>query len=733
MAQLVVEVTEKGIRKVQQELAKLGKTGANTEKSLDETNSTSEGLSTSMKGLATTAAGVTAAMAATGAAVSATTIAIAAQVVATDNLRRVSGLSIDQFEASAFAAQQYGLGVEQLGDAFKDTSERIGEFIATGGGALQDFADVMGYTSEQTLAFAKEVQGLSGKETLTRMISELDNAGASADEMSFALEGMASDLTLILPLLSNNAEEFNRLTRAMDEVTMPLDDEDVKQFRDLNEAVGLASGAFDSLLTESILPLVEPMTDLANATARFLASLNEGTEAQISRDLEKVGSSLAGAFSILESNPDSQGAQQAISQLSGELLLLTDQAVRAGFKVDESFNSLLDSASAFDAIYQPINKITGQLEELNDIEGVLTGLQGSDVNQFKEFLSENEGALSGFVSNSKLSYDQNFANLRQHLEEQKELLTKSLSQLSETDALTSKPLELIIKPKIEGDGDGDGDGGIKRLTKTQELANAQVEIIRQGLLTESELKEEQLQRDIDAIENSTLLEQEQADLLLGVWEDYYSDKESVAAAAADEIERQAKREAAAQEAQTRKAADAWSTMTDDLRQTLGEQNALYKASATVNATIKTYEAANSAYAALAGVPIVGPALGAAAAGVAVAAGLANVAAINSSRAQGGQVNAGDTVLTGERGRELFVPETNGSIISANMLNNSGGGGTNVYITNNSSNSQIEQETDENGDVYVKISDLDQMVGAALSNPNSESISGLSSVYNLQRS
>ena len=174
-------------------------------------------------------------------------------------------------------------------------------------------------------------------------------------------------------------------------------------------------------------------------------------------------------------------------------------------------------------------------------------------------------------------------------------------------------------------------------------------------------------------------------------------------------------------------------MTDDLRQTLGEQNALYKASATVNATIKTYEAANSAYAALAGVPIVGPALGAAAAGVAVAAGLANVAAINSSRAQGGQVNAGDTVLTGERGRELFVPETNGSIISANMLNNSGGGGTNVYITNNSSNSQIEQETDENGDVYVKISDLDQMVGAALSNPNSDSYQGLSSVANLQRS
>lgn len=729
MAQLVVEVTEKGIKKVDSDLAKLGKTGASTEKSLDKTGKTSNNLSVSMKGLATTTAGVTAGMAAAGAAVAATTIAIAAQVVATDNLRRVSGLSIDQFEASAFAAQQYGLGVEQLGDAFKDTSERIGEFLSTGGGALQDFADTLGLTADETLKFANEVKDLSGKDILIRMINDLEEAEVSSKQMSFALEGMASDLTLILPLLTNNAEEFNRLSRAMSSVTMPLDESDVKQFRDLNEAVGLVGGSFNSLLTESILPLVEPMTDLANATARFLASLNEGTEAQISRDLEKVGSSLAGAFSILESNPDSQGAQQAISQLSGELLLLTDQAVRAGFKVDESFNSLLDSASAFDAIYQPINTITEQLKDLGDIEGVLTGLQGSDVNEFKDFLAENEGALAGFVSNSSVSYEQNFNNLKNHLEEQKDLLTQSLSELSNTETLTSKPLELIIKPKTDND-DNDDNGDFKLL---QKQADARVEIIRQGLLTEQELKDEQLGKDIESIENSTLLEQEQAALLLGVWEEYYSDKESVAQAAADEIERQAKREAAAQEAQTRKAADAWDTMTQDLKSTLGEQNALYKASATVNATIKAYEAANSAYAALAPIPYIGPALGAAAAGVAVASGLANVAAINSSRAQGGSVGRGDVVEVGERGRELFVPETNGSIISANMLNNAGGGGGgNVYITNNTP-SKVSAETDDDGNTYVKIEELDQLVGAALSNPNSESYQGLSSVASLQRS
>lgn len=63
-----------------------------------------------------------------------------------------------------------------------------------------------------------------------------------------------------------------------------------------------------------------------------------------------------------------------------------------------------------------------------------------------------------------------------------------------------------------------------------------------------------------------------------------------------------------------------------------------KAFAIAQAIMKTYESATSAYASMAGIPYVGPALGAAAAAAAVAAGLANVASIKGqSLAQGGEV------------------------------------------------------------------------------------------------
>ena len=56
-----------------------------------------------------------------------------------------------------------------------------------------------------------------------------------------------------------------------------------------------------------------------------------------------------------------------------------------------------------------------------------------------------------------------------------------------------------------------------------------------------------------------------------------------------------------------------------------------KVANTANALIDTYKSATSAYASLVAVPVVGPALGAAAAGAAIAAGLANVKAIQSQK------------------------------------------------------------------------------------------------------
>lgn len=78
---------------------------------------------------------------------------------------------------------------------------------------------------------------------------------------------------------------------------------------------------------------------------------------------------------------------------------------------------------------------------------------------------------------------------------------------------------------------------------------------------------------------------------------------------------------------------------------LGEETAAGKAMAVVQATVDTYKGATSAYASMAGIPVVGPALGAVAAGAAVAAGLANVKAILATGGGGGSAPSGGSVPT----------------------------------------------------------------------------------------
>ena len=64
---------------------------------------------------------------------------------------------------------------------------------------------------------------------------------------------------------------------------------------------------------------------------------------------------------------------------------------------------------------------------------------------------------------------------------------------------------------------------------------------------------------------------------------------------------------------------------------LGEESAAGKAAAIASATISTFESAQSSYNSLAGIPIIGPVLGTAAAGAAIVSGMAQVKAITSTK------------------------------------------------------------------------------------------------------
>ena len=153
--------------------------------------------------------------------------------------------------------------------------------------------------------------------------------------------------------------------------------------------------------------------------------------------------------------------------------------------------------------------------------------------------------------------------------------------------------------------------------------------------------------------------------------------------------------------------------TSNLKTALGEGSALYKAAAITETVINTYKAATGAYSALAPIPIVGPALGAVAAGAAVAAGLANVARIRAAREQGGALYAGQASTIAERGKpEVIMPAGASRVRTAEqmrqIMGESGSGGIkSLNIINQTTGriDEVQQQQNDRGELTLLIREV----------------------------
>jgi hypothetical protein len=132
-----------------------------------------------------------------------------------------------------------------------------------------------------------------------------------------------------------------------------------------------------------------------------------------------------------------------------------------------------------------------------------------------------------------------------------------------------------------------------------------------------------------------------------------------------------------------------------------EMAAVFKAVAIANTIIKTYESAQNAFTSLSSIPYIGPALGAAAAGAAIAAGMARVQAIRSTTysgayERGGMIPAGSMGLVGEAGPEMVRGPA--IVTSArNTADRMGNGQTKVnVVVNNHSGAKASVRESRNG-------------------------------------
>ena len=224
----------------------LDKALTSTDKKLDDLNKTT-GKSDAALGKLTDVAAATA-KAFVGAGVALTTfITLSAKSnLELKNLADTAKLSTAEFQSMAFAFGQIGVDAKGTADALNDVTERLGEFAAAGSGPFQDFADVMGLTSEDAQELAKDLQYLSGDQAIQYMVNEMEDANIATAQMSFVMKSMSNDLEYASGLFADNGAELNRLQgryKALHE-ELALTSAEAQDLQDVAESFDLLTEAF---------------------------------------------------------------------------------------------------------------------------------------------------------------------------------------------------------------------------------------------------------------------------------------------------------------------------------------------------------------------------------------------------------------------------------------------------------------------------------------------------------
>ncbi|MFW1676460.1 hypothetical protein ACFVYJ_01580 [Pontibacter sp. JAM-7] len=152
-----------------------------------------------------------------------------------DTLSRSLGISVEALQQWQYAGKSVGIEADKMGDIFKDVSDKLGDFLVTGGGAAADLFDQLGLS-------IKDFVGLSPDQALLKIGKAIEPL--TQQEKVFFLEAIAGDAAYLLPLLDRNAEAFRKFSAEAEKAGLIIDSKAVS-------AATRFSTSIDNLLVRS--------------------------------------------------------------------------------------------------------------------------------------------------------------------------------------------------------------------------------------------------------------------------------------------------------------------------------------------------------------------------------------------------------------------------------------------------------------------------------------------------
>ena len=559
-----------------------------------------------------------------------------------DNLSRVAGLSAERFQEMTFAAQKFGVQEEKLADILKDVNDKFGDFFQTGAGPLADFFENIAPKVGLT---AKEFRNLSSEQALGKYVKGLQDANVSQQELTFYLEAIASDATLLAPLLLNNSEQLERMAAAGRDLGVVMSNDmstnSVAMRRTFDEVMDVMTAKFRTFA----LNVVAGFDEIFNITkGEQLQELQEQLEAANQEALkysERVRKIETGEVSIGTGKNAEKDKERTAERLEDELAFLA-------------------------AAQQRQNELRDQIALLTDQKNAADRLRNSLDNL-------NSGGTTTTTTTTKTT-----GQADQHI--------KAFHDQRNDANNFQKTLSAIFSPFLDATDDAVFEAGIKGLKPLEQevarLERRRDQMIENAKIAYKEAGEEMDSYDIVQIEN-----------IAYAW--FNAEKEAA------EFANTQSSALSESELDSLRAAKALKVYTDQLEQlgvtasefeTIGNtmQSSMEDAfMSMVDGTGSAKDAFKSMaadvirqlYRVLVVQRMVGQLATATTAGTGIMGFIGSSLGITGA-ASGRSVNAGQPYMTGEHGRELFVPQSNGRVLSAAQTNNLGSNDGGVTVVQN---------------------------------------------------
>lgn len=344
-------------------------------------------------------------------------------------------VSIEKMQGLAFATKTVGIDLEKLGDISKDTREKVGDFLNTGGGGFQDFADALKLTADETQTLALRFKDLSGPEILQQMVNMMQEAEISAVQMSHALEGMASDTTDLIPLLIDNGKELERLEGRYNDLGVTITKIDSEKIKALSEETSIFAATVEGSMTKATAVLSDEISGILKTFAGLSKDIGSVVVTAVTGYQFLIQKATASVFNLFrEAEIASLEAAISIKQTFGA------EAIDAVAGLDKAINDFVVSATdglvdlgTVDFLQdatQPIDELQAKLNELVESDAMREAFDVSfleeqwqaavdKIAEYNEVVAETVEAEKPSVGVTEEDVDNTQKNVKQIAEELK--------------------------------------------------------------------------------------------------------------------------------------------------------------------------------------------------------------------------------------------------------------------------------------------------------------------------